>query len=277
LVLPAAFEWEVFFLKRTTKYLAQITVILIPLAIWELVTRLRLANPFFIPPLFEVAKAMWKLMISGILPAQAVVSIQRALGGFAAAIVLGIPLGVLIGSWAKHCNLVLEPVMEVLSQINPFILFHIIILFLGTGENIKIIVIAWTCIWPIMYSTISGIHHIDPLIIKSARGFGIARWKLLAKVAMPAAGPAIFTGLRISAGYSFFMLIAAEMMGCTSGLGWFILRSQENYRVPDIFAAAIVIALLGLGLDLLIQWIGRRLKVSGDNHWPNILAARIKK
>jgi NitT/TauT family transport system permease protein len=167
-------------------------------------------------------------------------------------------------------------VMEVSSQINPFILFHVLILFLGIGENIKIIVIAWTCIWPIMFSTISGLQNIDSLIIKSARSFGITRWKLLYKVSLPAAGPMIFTGLRISAGYSFFMLIAAEMMGCTSGLGWFILYSQENYRVPDLFAAAIVIALLGFGLDVLMQYIEKKVIITEESDSPNILATRLK-
>lgn len=75
---------------------------------------------------------------------------------------------------------------------------------------------------------------------------------------LPSAGPAIFVGLRLSAGYSFFMLIAAEMMGSSSGLGWLILNSQENYDILRIFASATVIALLGLGVDLLMGLAEKR-------------------
>lgn len=270
-------------MKRIHKAaMLQYVIILIFIAIWETAPRLQWVNPFFIPPFSEVVKTGWKLTAAGTLPFHAVISIERACGGFAAAILLGIPLGVILGSWFERLKRVLEPVLEVLSQINPFILFHILLLFLGIGETVKIMIIAWTCIWPIVFCTVAGIRNIDPLLVKAARAFGINRWRLLTGVTIPAAGPAIFTGLRISAGYSLFMLIAAEMMGCASGLGWFILNSQENYKVPDIFAAALTIALLGLGLDALLHSLEKKWIVATDDgvsagaHFPNILATRLK-
>jgi NitT/TauT family transport system permease protein len=258
------------------KFLVRSLAFIALLVIWETVSRTRLVNPFFIPPLSEVVKTAWNLTSSGVLPFHTLTSMVRAMAGFMIAVLVGVPLGVLLGSGFERFELVLSPVMEFFSQINPFIMFHVVILFLGIGESMKNIIIAWTCIWPIMFSVISGIQNIDPNIIKSGRTFGISRLKLLSKVKIPAAAPAIFTGLRISAGYSFFMLIAAEMMGCSSGLGWFILNSQENYRIPDIFAAASVIALLGLGLDTLMRYIEEKLTVAGENGSPNILATNLK-
>lgn len=242
-----------------------------------MICRLQWVNPFFIPPLSEVGKTAWKLILSGALPEHALISLGRAVGGFLAAALVGVPLGVWLGTWLDDFKLALNPLLEVGSQINPFIMFHVIVLFLGIGEITKVIVIAWTCIWPILFSVISGIRNIDPLIVKSARAFGISRRTLLYKVIMPAAGPTIFTGLRIGAGYSFLMLIAAEMMGCSSGLGWFIAYNQENYHVPDLFATAGVIALLGLSLDALMHGVEKKVIVTAESDSPNIMATRLSR
>ncbi len=255
--------------------LIKIAPILAVLGMWEFVSRMQWVNPFFIPPFAEVIRSAWRLTSAGVLPWQTLISLERALAGLVIAIVVGIPLGILVGNWFRLVGSALEPVLDFCAQINPFIFFHIILLFLGIGEMTQITMIAWTCIWPIVFSTMAGIRQIDPSIIKATRAFGVTRFQLIYKVTIPAAGPAIFTGIRISAGYAFFMLIAAEMMGCSSGLGWFIRNSQDNYQVTHIFAGAIVIALLGLGVDLILQAIEKRLIVTADDPSPNVLATRL--
>lgn len=120
-------------------------------------------------------------------------------------------------------------------------------------------IITWTCIWPIVFSTISGIQNANPYLLKAGRGFGLGRLKLFYKIVLPSTAPAIFVGLRLSAGYSFFMLIAAEMIGSSSGLGWLILNSQENYELLRIFSAAMVIAVLGLAVDISMEFAEKKI------------------
>lgn len=247
-------------LKFFDKYIAVIAFIVL----WELISRLGLVNTLFIPPFTAILETIWFMLTSGVLIEHTAISLTRALAGFVAAAVIGIPLGLVLGGWFKRLELALEPVLEVFSQTNPFLLFHIIILFLGIGETPKITIIAWTCLWPVLFNTISGIQNVNPTLLKAGRGFGLGPFKILYKIVFPAVAPAIFTGLRLSAGYSLFMLIAAEMMGSSSGLGFLIYSSQQNFQVPNIFAPVVVIAVLGLLIDAVMQKLEKRFVVLSD-------------
>ncbi len=255
--------------------LIKIAPILAVLGIWEFVSRMQWVNPFFVPSFAAVVQTAWRLTCTGVLPWQTLISLERALAGLLIAIMVGVPFGILTGAWFHRIELVLGPVLDFCSQINPFIFFHIILLFIGIGEMTQITMIAWTCVWPIIFSVIAGIRQIDPALVKATRALGVNPMQLIYKVTIPAAVPTIFTGIRISSGYAFFMLIAAEMMGCTSGLGWFIRNSQDNYQVTYIFAGAIIIALLGLGMDLILQAIEKRVTVVPVVDSSHVLATRL--
>lgn len=239
----------------TFKYISVVVFVLL----WEAAGRSGLVNPLFIPPFTEVLGKTRDMLVDGVLLKHMEISLFRASLGFLTAVVIGIPLGLLLGGWFKKLQLALGPLLEIFSQTNPFVLFHIIMLFLGIGEATKVSIIAWVCVWPIVFSTISGIQNANPCLLKAGRGFGLGRLALFYKVVLPGTAPAIFVGLRLSAGYSFFMLIAAEMMGSSSGLGWLILNSQENYDILRIFSAAMVIAILGLAVDTAMEFAEKKI------------------
>jgi NitT/TauT family transport system permease protein len=232
--------------------------------LWEITVRVGLVNSMFIPPFSNVIVAIKNLLISGPLVMHIAISLQRALGGLAVAVFIGVPFGFIMGGWFRKTEMALTPLFEMAAQANPYILFHVIILFLGIGEAAKLAIIAWVCICPILLNTASGVRNVDPVLLKAARSFDLDRWSLFYKVVLPATAPAIFTGLRLSAGYSFFLLIAAEMMGASSGLGWFVLLSQENYNVEWIFSAAVVIALLSISIDGIVKYIEKKVVVWND-------------
>lgn len=244
--------------KKTHCLFLRYSAVLLFLAAWEAAPRIGLADPLFIPPLSQVLATIWELSVSGDLIHHTALSLARAVGGFLLGILVALPLGFLLGGWFRTVEAALSPLMDILSQANPFILFHIILLFLGIGEVTKVTIIAWVCTWPILFGTISGIRNVDPVLWKTARSFGLGRIALFRKLVLPAAAPSIFTSLRLSSGYAFFMLIAAEMMGASSGLGWLVLSYQESYHPARIFAAATVIAALGLSLDLVMQFMKAR-------------------
>ncbi|MNP47211.1 putative aliphatic sulfonates transport permease protein SsuC [compost metagenome] len=132
-------------------------------------------------------------------------------------------------------------------------------MFLGAGELTKVTVIAWACVWPIMFSTLSGILHADGDTVKAARSFGLSRVQLISKVLLPMAFPSILTGVRLAAGYSLLFLVAAEMMGASSGLGFLIYRAQHNYQIVEMFSGVLVIAVLAVVLDSFMWTAGNRL------------------
>jgi len=232
--------------------------VLLFLLAWELAPRLGVADPVFFPPFSVVLATIWQLAADGDLLRHAGISLFRAGSGFLIAVVLAIPTGLVLG-----CELALAelfvPLLGVFSQANPFILFHVVLLFLGIGETTKVTIIAWVCGWPILFSTIAAVHAVDGDLLRTGRAFGLRRWALFRSVVLPAAAPAIFTALRLSAGFAFFVLIAAEMMGASSGLGWLVLSFQESYHAPRIFATAVSIAVLGLATDLLMGRLERKM------------------
>lgn len=233
--------------------------IIVFILIWESASRLQLVNNLFIPPFSDVLLSMWNLALSGDLVIHVWTSLTRAVLAFIIAAIISIPLGFLLAGLNRNLQIAVEPVIDVFSQVNPFVLFHLAILVLGIGEPTKIISIAWMCAWPIVFSTASGVKNVDNILIKSARSLGVNDFQLAIKVLLPSALPSIFTGLKLSAGYSVFMLIAAEMMGASSGLGWLIINNQENYSITTIFAAVTVITFLALIINILMEKLEKML------------------
>jgi NitT/TauT family transport system permease protein len=218
--------------------------------------------------------AIGELYQNGELLKHSLVSLERAFSGLLAAILIGLPLGLLLGGWFPRIHLALEPLMDLFAQANPVILAHIIIFFLGVGQSAKVFIIAWLCVWPIIFSTINGIQTVDPMLLKAAASLGLGRWRLFILVVLPSAAPAMFTGLRLAAGYAFIMLIAAEMMGASSGLGWLVIQYQESYHVTRIFAGATVITFLAVTTDCLLRLMEKRIVVWNEPAEVDYFAVR---
>jgi NitT/TauT family transport system permease protein len=239
----------------------KICAVMVLFALWEALPAWGVVNPLFIPRLSTVIAAIGELHTAGNLLEHVRISLQRALTGLGAAVAIGLPLGLLLGGWFPRLQQATEPLMELFAQANPVILAHIIIFFIGIGEPAKAFVIGWLCIWPITFSTITGIRTVDQDLLKVARSFGLGRWRLFVRVIIPASLPSILTGLRLATGYAFVMLIASEMMGASSGLGWLVVQNQESYHAPRIFAGAALITFLAVTADLVIKAVGKRIVV----------------
>ncbi len=225
--------------------------------IWEIVPRLGLVDATFLPPLSEVLVAWWDLARSGELWEHTQASLTRSLVGFALAIVVSIPLGLLIG-WYKPVANLLTPLLEVFRNTAALAILPVFVLILGLGETSKIAIILYACAWPILLNTVSGVRTVDPLLIKSARSLGLGPVSLFQKVVLPAAVPTIFTGIRLAGAYSILILIAAEMVGAKAGLGYLINYAQYNFAVPDMYAGIITISGIGLIVNQLLILTERR-------------------
>jgi NitT/TauT family transport system permease protein len=239
------------------------------LLLWEILSRLKIINPIFFPPFTLVLDTILRLFETGVMGTHVRLSLMRALPGFFLAALVGVPLGLALGTFFPRLKTSLEIPLEVLSQINPFLLFHILILFMGIGESPKIAIIFWACLWPITFASAHGAATVNPVLLKAGRAFGLDRLGLLIKIVIPATMPHVFSGLRLSLGYSMFMLVAAEMMGASGGLGWLVLSSQETFQLTRMYAAVMVIAFLGLILDALIRALGHRYLTLSLEGFPN--------
>jgi NitT/TauT family transport system permease protein len=134
-------------------------------------------------------------------------------------------------------------------------------LFFGIGETAKVAVVAWVSVWPILFYSITAAREVDPIQIKTAASMGIKPFDMLAKVIVPGALPTTFVGVRIAASLTFYILVAAEMLGAGAGLGWLVHNSAMNYLIPRIYAGALFIVLLGFLLNRSLLWLERVLFV----------------
>ena len=128
----------------------------------------------------------------------------------------------------------------------------------GLGESSKIAIIFYGASWQILMNTISGVKSVDPIYIKAAKSMGVSDWELFKKVIFPASIPSIVIGARLGAKIALMVVIAAEMIGAKSGLGFFIQNAQFNFMVPEMYAGILTLAVLGLVVNYLLVWFEKK-------------------
>lgn len=227
------------------------------LAIWQLAPQAGLVDEVFLPPFTTVAEAFVELVRSGEMWTHVSTSLGRSLSGFAIALAIAVPLGVAI-AWYKPVADLLNPILELFRNTAALALLPVFVLILGIGETSKVALVVYASTFPILLNTITGVRTVDPLLIKSAASLGLTPLRLFQKVILPAAIPAIFTGLRMAAASSILVLLAAEMVGARAGLGYLITAAQQNFQIPNMYAGILAISLLGLSFNGLLVALERR-------------------
>ena len=227
------------------------------LAIWEAAPRLGLVDSTFLPPFSEVAVAWWQLLADGQLLDNTLASLGRSLSGFALAVAVAVPLGLLIG-WYKPVAELLGPLLEVFRNTAALALLPVFVLLLGIGETSKISIVLYACVWPILLNTISAVRTVDPTLLKLARSMDLPPLRLFQKVILPAAAPTVFTGIRLAGAVSILVLVAAEMVGAKAGLGYLVNAAQFNFAIPQMYAGIVTISAIGVGFNQLLVALERR-------------------
>ena len=243
-------------LSKIWKSLSGLLAIFVFLALWEIAPRLGLANPAFLPPFSKVAVDFWSLLTTGELLGHVLISLHRAFFGFGLGVVIGIPLGLLLGGF-KAFERFLDPLLQTFRQTSALALFPVFILFFGIGETSKVAIIVWGVLWPILLNTIAASERRSP-DDQVSPGDGRILGYPVSESGAARGIPSIFTGIRLSATYAILMLIAAEMIGSNSGLGFLLYESELNFQVPTMYVTIITMALLGLAVNyLLVSLEGR--------------------
>ena len=227
-------------------------------AVWEILAQTEGVNPLIVPPPSKILKNFFELSWSGQIPAQIIVSMKRAFLGYALAAAVFIPLGIAMGLYRPVYRF-FEVVVEILRPVPPPVLIPVAMLIFGLGDEMKIFVIFFSCAWPILLNTIDGVRNLDWVLLNTAKTFGLSRGKIWWQVILPACSPQIITGLRVSLPIMLILVVISEMIGSTDGIGYFILDSQRRFRVAQMYAGMLSLALLGYALNqvfnLLHRWL----------------------
>jgi NitT/TauT family transport system permease protein len=226
--------------------------------LWEILPRLGIVSPAYLSPPSQVALAIVKLVQSGEVWTHLAASAWRSITGLVVAVISGVVFGVALG-WFRRAERIIDPLYQLLRQVSAFALFPVFMLFLGIGESSKIAIIVWAAFWPVLLNTISGVKQVERIFVDCARSMGASQGFIFAKVVFPAALPQILTGVRLAGAYAITALVAAEMIGARSGLGFYTLNSQETFQIPDMYAGIVLLALFGLLINKSLSLIERRL------------------
>jgi ABC-type nitrate/sulfonate/bicarbonate transport system permease component len=186
------------------------------------------------------------------------ITLARAAAGFAIALVVMLPLGIMIGRMPRLGQYV-EPLLDMLRPLPPLAIVPVAMLFAGTGSAAKILVIVYSAAFPLLISAIAATRSTHPVLIQTARSLGLSRWEIMREIDLPAALPQIAGGIRVAVALALLISVSSEMLLSTDGIGNFIMRAQEQFLVAQGLAALVVIALVALAINSLVFRAEQRL------------------
>lgn len=215
------------------------------------------SQSFFLPPLREILVTFGEVWFSGRMVGDVVPSLLRLLAGYGLAVVLGIGVGVTIGSF-RPLRQTVEPVLEFARAVPPPVIVPILIVVAGIGNTMKILVIVFGCIWPILLNAAEGVRGVDQVLVDTARTCRMRPWSRLLHLILPAASPQIFAGLRQALSIGIILMVISEMFAATNGIGFTIVRFQRSFAIPEMWSGIILLGLLGFLLSLLFRAVEAR-------------------
>ncbi|HEX5757675.1 MAG TPA: ABC transporter permease [Thermoanaerobaculia bacterium] len=225
------------------------------IALWDLAVRSSGGTVF--PSPYAVVAALVELARHGALAPAVGRSLLRVGSGYALALLVGIPLGMLMG-WSVAAARALNPVVQVLRPISPIAWIPVAIVLFKVGDGAAVFLIFLAALFPIAVATMNGVRSLPPIVLLAGRNFGLSPAGVLARVVFPAALPQVLVGLRIALGVAWLVVVAAEMSGIESGLGYLIIDARNAGKRYDLVVAAMaVIGVIGLSLDLLARRVER--------------------
>jgi ABC-type nitrate/sulfonate/bicarbonate transport system permease component len=256
---PVAFRGAGF-LPKAGRYSGWIALLLL-IALWQLAGSTGLVNPLFLPSPLAIARAIYRLALSGALWHHLSYSVMRIGAGW----ILGTLAGVVVGFTIGLSNLARGVGITLISALFPIpkiALLPLLILWLGIGEEPKIATIALGVFFSTAISVYSGIDNVPRNLIRMAQSFDVPFHAIVRRVIWPGALPSILAGFRITASVALLLVVSAEMIGAEFGIGAFVLQAGNLMQTDQLLAGVVILSLFGLAIGRLINWLEARLL-----HW----------
>jgi len=245
---------------RPEPILTVLTLVSILLA-WYAIARFRLVSELFVPHPLSVWQAFVDIATDGYrggtLLHHLLDSLYRVLAGFSLAVVTAVPLGLAIG-YSSKVQAIFDPLIEFYRPLPPLAYYTLLVVWLGIENESKIALLYLAAFPPLSVSAMAGVRGVPAERVQGARCLGASRWQVFRYVIFPSCLPDIFTGMRVSIGFTYTTLVAAEMVAATSGIGWMVLDASKFLRSDVIFMGNIVMGLTGIALDRIIRIAERR-------------------
>lgn len=251
---PTTFKWKP---SRVYGLISTCSVVFV-LVVWSILCWLEVFPALFLPSPATIVKQMYRMTVHNYdglsLIVHVLVSLTRVMVGFLIAVIIGVPIGLLMGR-SKVAGAIINPFIQLYRPVPPLAFIPILIVWFGIGELPKIFLIFVGTVPIIIMNTMAGVRSVKESAIRAALSLGATNGQLLRYVLLPASLPHIFAGMRVGVGIAWTCLVAAEMIAATSGLGWMILNASRYLRTDIIFVGIFVIGIIGLLIDSLLRLI----------------------
>lgn len=227
------------------------------LALWEAGSRFGVIPERTLAAPSAVAGTLFGMLVSGELPSNLAVSFGRVLTGLSIGVTFGVILA-LVAGLSRKGEAAVDPLMQIKRTIPTLALTPLFIVWFGIGETPKIALIAFASMFPVYLNLYSGIRGVDLRLLEGARSFGLSRAEQVWHVILPGALPSLLVGLRYSLSIAILVLVVAEQINASAGLGYLINNARDFMRTDVIVVCLIVYAVLGLAADWLVRTIENR-------------------
>ena len=243
---------------RQERWLArglEVTVPILVLVLWGVLSAG--SETYYFPPLTDILTTFKDTWVFERVGSDVVPSLERMAAGYGIAVVVAVGAGLLLGL-SPRARRAAAPIVEFLRAIPPPALLPFAILVIGVGSSMKIFIIAFVCLWPILLNTIDGVTSVDPTLRETTRVYGISPRDRMRRVMLPAASPRIFAGMRTSLSLALILMVISEMVASTNGIGYFVLQSQRTFAIPEMWSGILLLGILGYTLNGAFVLIERR-------------------
>lgn len=231
------------------------------LLVWEMVPRLvplSAGTRLFLATPSEIVATLWEMFATGTIWAPLAVSATGFGVGLGLAIVVGLPLGVLLGR-SRTCDALFDPFITALNATPRLVFLPLLLLWLGLGLWSKVAIVFIGALLPMVINTVEGVRNTDKLLVNVVRSFGAKEWDIARMVVIPNAMPYIVAGLRLAIGRAILGVVVSEFFGSESGLGVMMVQAAGRYEVNVVFAGVVVFAALSLAMTSLVKLLENRL------------------
>lgn len=230
----------------------------IVIVVWQLISTLGGHNQALFPPPLKVWEALTEIIANGSLFEHIGISFYRFFTGYLLAVVVAVIVGLIVGRLPAVWS-VLDPIVQVLRPVSPIAWSPFIVLWFGIGNMPAIVIIFIAAFFPVLLSTVSAVRKVDKTYLRIAANFELSQLELMKKIILPASFPMIANGLHMALGSAWIFLVAGEMVGAQSGLGFLIVDARNALSLDLVMAGIIVIGVIGLlldkGIHLFERWV----------------------
>ena len=237
--------------KLRSAFRATITLVVFAL-IYEAIARAQIFPPVLMPPLSKIGMTLWTNLIDGSIIAHAGSTLYRVLVGMAMAVIVGLPLGILMGRFKPVEHFVM-PLASALMPIPSLAWVPVFILWFGLGNTVAILIVFYAALFPMLLNAWAGVRAVNPLWLRAAGAMGCGGQALFWKVIVPGASPFIITGVRQAFLRAWIAVIGAEFLAASDfGLGWVIFDAKEFLNADLMIASLAVIGAIGFAFERLV-------------------------